>query len=110
MAKKRYHQSKRDRMHEREGMEYSSSHKPMYREHAGYRSPVSPAMGNELSGMVHEDFSKPSNLPTNVVQKPYPAYNSVVQNYNYDTLMDATAAMNEGARVADRHKKKYGRY
>lgn len=104
--KKRYHQSKRDRMDERYGMEHYEERKMAKRMHRG----VTARGGNEYNGMISEDFSKPSNLPTEVVMKPYPKYNSVMQNYNYDTLMDATECMNDSARIADRHKKGRGRY
>ena len=106
--KKRYHQSKKDRMNERYGMEHYVEREA--EERYERRGRAYPDGGNEYSGMISEDFSKPSNLPTKVVMKPYPKYNSVMQNYDYDTLMDATECMNDSARIADRHKKKRGRY
>jgi len=67
-------------------------------------------MSNPLSGMVHEDFSKPSNLPTEVIMKQYPKTNSVYQDYDYDTLEDANRCIDQSASKARGHRKEYGRY
>lgn len=94
--KKRYHQSMRDRMNEGEGMVR--------------RQKMNHPMSHRLSGMVHEDFSKPSNLPTNVIQKQYPMTHGVYQDYDYDTLEDANRCIDNSASTANRNKKKYSRY
>jgi len=95
--KKRYHQSYKDRMNESVAMK-----------HSGYA--VNHPMSHRLSGMVHEDFSKPSNLPTNVIMKEYPKTNSVYQNYDYDTLEDANACIDMSARQAAKSRKGHSRY
>lgn len=67
-------------------------------------------MSARMSEMVHEDFSKPSNLPTEVIQKMYPKTGRVFQDYDYDTLQDANICIDQSADKANANKKKYGRY
>lgn len=86
MKKKRFHQSKRDRMHESRGMHhYEKEHStgpmhPLY-EHGsrhsmmqGYYEGPEMRRAQEMmdGGMIREDHAAIANLPQNVMMKPYP--------------------------------------
>jgi hypothetical protein len=71
---KRYHQTHKDRMHEREGMEkhmkHSSPDGAYHEEYANLDMRRRREM--EDSGYITEDHSAIANLPQNVMMKPYP--------------------------------------
>lgn len=78
MAKKRYHQSMMDRMHESAGeREHDMMDRAMYR-HKGVMGPeyyagVDPRRRQEMrdAGMIQEDHKAVANLPQNVIMRPY---------------------------------------
>lgn len=82
MAKKRYHQSKMDRRHEREGemrrekhLRHEGAHmmrdREMYAGEDGTRR-----MTSRDSGMIKDDWNAPALLPQHVIERYWPtAYN-----------------------------------
>jgi N-methylhydantoinase B/oxoprolinase/acetone carboxylase alpha subunit len=74
MAKK-YHQSKRDRMHESKGME-------------GYYEGATGRRTQEMEdgGMIHEDRSAIANMPQEVMFKTYPRGGSYTPENLDDTI------------------------
>ncbi len=73
MAKK-YHQSKRDKMHESKGMK---------KRMGDYKD--SDMMYHKDSGMISEDHSSFANLPQNVMMKEYPRFMYGLDPYLNDT-------------------------
>lgn len=68
MAKKKYHQSHRDRMHERSGMERHES-EGMER-HERYSNMIGGRYAD--NGMIREDRSQPALLPDRIIDKDFP--------------------------------------
>lgn len=69
---KRYHQSKRDRMHEERGEERHL--RGPVKHHNGHYEGMEPRRRQEMedAGMIHEDHRAIANMPQEVMIKPYP--------------------------------------
>lgn len=114
---KRYHQTKRDRMHESAGM---------WREHRDkfndeHRSDISPMRHGSVSsgayegpesrrrmemmdaGMIHEDQSQIANLPQNVMIKPYPKNGPYMPDGLDDTIRGVDGQMDYDDRKRAEH-------
>lgn len=81
MAKKRYHQSVKDRLAESRGEEKNllSRRKSMEDDY----------------GMIHEDHSAVANLPQDVKMKPYPPYDGYMPDAPDDTIERIDKMMDE---------------
>ena len=102
--KKRYHQSVKDRMAESRGMErYETAKKFKDREeYAGYKERMK--MEDRDGGMIHEDYSAPSNFPQKSFIKYYPE--CPAPSYH----LDDTIAGIDHQRYEDSDKRKENRY
>lgn len=60
------------------------------------------------AGMISEDRSKPSNLPTEPIMEQYPAHNYLSQNVE-DTMYAQDRTMNNAIKTATKYRatKKY---
>ena len=86
---KRYHQTHKDRMHERKGMMHHSGH------HSSPEGAYDEQYANldmrrrremEDSGYITEDHSAIANLPQNVMMKPYPYAGATMPSPLDDTI------------------------
>lgn len=91
---KRYHQTRKDRKHESEGM------KGHYEGHAGRRR-------QEMAdaGMIHEDHSAIANLPQGVMIKDWPSGGSYTPENINDTISGVNRQMNEDGSKRARHER-----
>ena len=128
MAKK-YHQSRRDRMHESRGMHayekesHGGSMDPKhYKEPKLGAEPKSKGMGHEFyagmeprrrqemedAGMIHEDHAAIANLPQNVMIKAYPYPGPYLPEGLDDTIagVDRQMDYDDGKRKANMYPKK----
>ncbi len=85
MAKKKYYQNRKDRRDESRGMERYE---------------------NEMSGMIKEDLSAPSNLPQEKVMKYYPKCEYLMQDDYPDTLREVDMQIDDDVRGARKHRSK----
>lgn len=129
---KRYHQSKKDRMHERRGEErYVEQHRDMhndermhnkdgmrmgpyhYDRQAQYRAMggaehyagMEPRRHQEMrdAGMIHEDHRAIANLPQNVVYRDYPR----THGYTPEDLDDTLHGIDRQMDYDNSHKMKH---
>jgi hypothetical protein len=112
MVKKRYHQSKRDRMHESHGM-----HKHMMKEHHSHHAHGHHQMGHAKydgpemrrhmemmdGGMIREDHSAIANLPQGVMMKPYPMTGPYMPEGLDDTIRGVDKQMDSDDSQRARH-------
>lgn len=83
---KRYHQTHKDKMHERHGEEHSVEKKMAHRMeerashrshmmHSGHYAGAEPRRRQEMedSGMIREDHSAIANMPQSMMMKPWPS-------------------------------------
>lgn len=102
---KRYHQSKKDRMHEKMGMEQMRSHEvAMHRDKMSHfdepYAGMEPRRRHELedAGMIHEDHSAIANMPQNVMIKPYRKSGAYMPEGLDDTIRGIDEQMNSDDR------------
>lgn len=102
MAKKRhYHQSMKDRMQEKEGMQsYLENHRSneMY---AGMDARRRQEM--EDAGMINEDHRQVANLPQEVIMKAYPKTGPYLPEVLNDTLAGVDKQMDGDDNQRRRH-------
>lgn len=111
---KRYHQTRRDRRHERSGMwreerdkfndEHHHDKSPMGHQPAAgaYEGPASRRRMEMMdAGMIHEDRSQIANLPQEVMIKPYPMTGPYMPEELDDTIRGVDRQMDY-----DDHKRK----
>lgn len=120
---KRYHQSKRARMHEERGMEHHlrgpvKHHNDREEEKASYRrmggaehyAGAEPRRRQEMSdmGMIHEDHREVANLPQQVVMRPYGGGSSYLPEDLDDTIRGIQRQMDydDGKRMQHFYPKK----
>lgn len=94
---KRYHQSRKDRMDERKGMDRRLG------EYAGYDAKRRQEL--EDSGMIHEDHSAVANLPQEVMMKPWPKRPYLDYELD-DTIREVDDQMGDDVRGARKHRSK----
>ena len=101
MAKK-YHQSKRDRMHESKGMKKRMGEHRMN----GYKMKDSDMMYSKDSGMIGEDHHSFANMPQEVMMKPYPRFEYGLDPYLNDTSSGIDNQMYDDMSQMKRHESK----
>lgn len=89
MAKRRYHESYRDEMHEHEGME--KRHRKMY---------------GKDEGMISEDHKAMANLPQSPVMKEYARFPKGINGPIDDTIRRSDEMEYDNLRDIDRYKSK----
>lgn len=89
MARKRYHQSYRDRMHEHEGMEHEI-HSRKY----------------DDEGMIKEDHKAFANLPQQPIMKEYARFPKGINGPIDDTIRRSDEMENDNLHLIDKHKSK----
>lgn len=113
MAKKRYYQSKKDRMDESRGMKKRAARKR--KDSMDERKGMERRLGEEFyagmhgrsaadrraSGMISEDRSAIANLPQNVIMREYPRVDYARQEGLNDNILGIDVQMYDDAR----HKK-----
>lgn len=119
--KKRYYQSKKDRMDESMGMEkyYARMRKDRmderrgmekYYDETGYHGGRSEGgRMNAKSPMIEEDFREFANLPRDVKMKQYPRLNYMKQGV-YDSMEGVDQDINESVDTANRSRLKRRTY
>ena len=110
---KRYHQSKRARMHEDGRYHYDrEEEKASYRRMGGaeHYAGAEPRRRQEMSdmGMIHEDHREVANLPQQVVMRPYGGGSSYLPEDLDDTIRGIQRQMDydDGKRMQHFYPKK----
>jgi len=104
MAKKRYHQSAKDRLDESRGMEREIRRKDVKkafkrgeRDERDYHMDPRRRRHLESEGMLHEDHNEIANLPQHVMMKPYPKTDYYSYDLN-DDIRDIDVQMDDDVR------------
>jgi hypothetical protein len=102
MAKKRHHESVKERLAESRGMEHH-----LYRKAAsmGLKHGMDPRRRQEMedAGMIHEDHRAVANLPQGVIQREWPSSRSYHDFGLDDTIRGINKQENEDNARMEKH-------